>query len=35
MKKGQECGIGLRDWDELQEGDHIQVIEEITEKRKL
>ncbi|KAK4131483.1 initiation factor 2 [Trichocladium antarcticum] len=35
MKKGQECGIGLKDWDELQEGDLIQVIEEIIEKRKL
>jgi translation initiation factor IF-2 len=35
MKKGSECGMSFADWDELQPGDHIQVIEEHTEKRKL
>ncbi|KAL2128116.1 hypothetical protein VTI74DRAFT_9639 [Chaetomium olivicolor] len=35
MKKGSECGMSFADWDELQAGDLIQVIEEHTEKRKL
>ncbi|KAL2151271.1 hypothetical protein VTH82DRAFT_6369 [Thermothelomyces myriococcoides] len=35
MKKGSECGMSFADWDELKEGDRIQVLEEITEKRKL
>ncbi|KAL2260568.1 hypothetical protein VTK26DRAFT_5363 [Humicola hyalothermophila] len=35
MRKGQECGLSFKDWDDLKEGDHIQVIEEIQEKRKL
>ncbi|KAH6847389.1 hypothetical protein B0I37DRAFT_374954 [Chaetomium sp. MPI-CAGE-AT-0009] len=35
MKKGSECGMSFADWDELQPGDNIQVIEESTEKRKL
>ncbi|KAK4242854.1 hypothetical protein C8A03DRAFT_28853 [Achaetomium macrosporum] len=35
MKKGSECGMSFADWDELQAGDHIQVIEEHSEKRKL
>lgn len=35
MKKGSECGLSFADWDELQAGDHIQVIEVYTEKRKL
>ncbi|KXX82379.1 Translation initiation factor IF-2, mitochondrial [Madurella mycetomatis] len=35
MKKGSECGLSFAGWDELQQGDHIQAIEEITEKRQL
>ncbi|SPQ24670.1 fd8f08ae-f664-498e-9832-77ca331ba535 [Thermothielavioides terrestris] len=35
MKKGSECGMSFADWDELQVGDHIQVLEEFTEKRRL
>ncbi|KAK4098098.1 initiation factor 2 [Parathielavia hyrcaniae] len=35
MKKGSECGMSFADWDQLQEGDQIQMYEEITEKRKL
>ncbi|KAL2171439.1 hypothetical protein VTG60DRAFT_2846 [Thermothelomyces hinnuleus] len=35
MKKGSECGMSFADWDELKEGDRIQIIEETTEKRKL
>ena len=35
MKKGQECGMSFKDWDELKEGDKIQMIEEQLEKRKL
>ena len=35
MKKGSECGMSFADWDELQAGDNIQVIEEFEEKRKL
>ncbi len=35
MKKGSECGLSFGDWDELQEGDQIQCIEEVEEKRKL
>jgi translation initiation factor IF-2 len=35
MKKGSECGMSFADWDELQAGDQIQMIEEVLEKRKL
>ncbi|KAK4247166.1 hypothetical protein C7999DRAFT_14779 [Corynascus novoguineensis] len=35
MRKGSECGMSFAEWDELQEGDHIQILEEIAEKRKL
>lgn len=35
MKKGSECGLSFAGWDELQQGDHIQAIEENTEKRQL
>ncbi|KAL2163398.1 hypothetical protein VTH06DRAFT_5455 [Thermothelomyces fergusii] len=35
MRKGSECGMSFADWDELKEGDHIQILEEETEKRKL
>ncbi|KAJ4292930.1 translation initiation factor IF-2 [Collariella sp. IMI 366227] len=35
MKKGSECGMSFAEWDQLQAGDLIQVIEEYTEKRKL
>jgi translation initiation factor IF-2 len=35
MKKGSECGLSFADWDELRQGDHIQVLEEIVEKRRL
>lgn len=35
MKKGTECGLSFADWDELQQGDHIQVYVEVTEKRRL
>jgi translation initiation factor IF-2 len=34
-KKGSECGISLVDWEEFLEGDQIQAIEEIREKRRL
>lgn len=35
IKKGGECGIMFEGWDEFQEGDRIQMVEEIREKRKL
>jgi translation initiation factor IF-2 len=35
MRKGSECGLSFAEWDELAPGDHIQAIEEISEKRKL
>ncbi|EAQ83331.1 hypothetical protein CHGG_09735 [Chaetomium globosum CBS 148.51] len=35
MKKGSECGMSFGDWDELQAGDNIQILEEYEEKRKL
>ncbi|KAL2016885.1 hypothetical protein VTK56DRAFT_2885 [Thermocarpiscus australiensis] len=35
IKKGSECGMSFQDWDELQEGDHIQVLEEVQERRRL
>ena len=35
MKKGSECGLSFGGWDELQAGDHLQFIEEVSEKRTL
>ncbi|KAK3689799.1 hypothetical protein B0T22DRAFT_179185 [Podospora appendiculata] len=35
MKKGGECGIAFPGWDQFLQGDHIQVIEEKQEKRRL
>ncbi|KAK3898195.1 hypothetical protein C8A05DRAFT_19174 [Staphylotrichum tortipilum] len=35
MKKGNECGMSFAGWDELQEGDQIQFIEVVQEKRRL
>ncbi len=35
MKKGSECGLSLGSWDELQAGDRLQFIEEVSEKRTL
>lgn len=36
IKKGSECGIMFdSDWDGFQQGDQIQAIEEVREKRRL
>lgn len=35
MRKGSECGMSFEAWDELEPGDQIQAIEEISEKRHL
>lgn len=36
MRKGTECGLEFSDeFDDIQEGDFIQVVEEIREKRYL
>ncbi|KAJ2892158.1 hypothetical protein MKZ38_010181 [Zalerion maritima] len=35
MVKGQECGIGLADFDDVEPGDVIQLFEEVEEKRHL
>ncbi len=35
MKKGTECGLSFGSWDELQAGDQLQFIEEVSEKRTL
>ena len=35
MRKGTECGMGFKDFDNVQEGDQIQCFEEKEEKRKL
>ncbi|KAK3385109.1 hypothetical protein B0H63DRAFT_394985 [Podospora didyma] len=35
MRKGTECGISFPNWDEFKEGDNIQIIEEVIEKRHL
>ncbi|KAK4231952.1 hypothetical protein QBC38DRAFT_178502 [Podospora fimiseda] len=33
--KGGECGISFENWEDFQEGDHIQTIEEVRTKRTL
>jgi translation initiation factor IF-2 len=36
IKKGSECGISFAgDWSDFQQGDLIQIIEEVEEKRHL
>ncbi|KAK5942878.1 translation initiation factor IF-2 [Knufia obscura] len=35
MRKGTECGMGFKDWDDAQEGDQVQCFEEKEEKRTL
>ncbi|KAK3985624.1 hypothetical protein QBC44DRAFT_334743 [Cladorrhinum sp. PSN332] len=35
IRKGNECGISFENWEEFQEGDQIQTIEEVVEKRTL
>ncbi|KAK3942070.1 hypothetical protein QBC46DRAFT_381119 [Diplogelasinospora grovesii] len=35
MRKGAECGISFKDFDDFKQGDNVQVFEEIREKRKL
>ena len=36
MRKGTECGLEFgNEWDDIKEGDLIQVVEEIVEKRYL
>lgn len=35
VKKGSECGLTIRDWDDLQIGDIIQCMEEVIRKPKF
>lgn len=35
MRKGSECGMSFDNWEDFREGDQIQSVEEISEKRKL
>jgi len=35
VKSGLECGIGVKDYNDVQEGDQIEVFERIEVKRKL
>jgi translation initiation factor IF-2 len=35
VKNGMECGIGVKDYNDVQEGDQIEVFERIEVKRKL
>jgi len=35
MRKGTECGLGFKDWDDAQEGDQVQCFEQKEEKRTL
>ncbi|KAK4160122.1 hypothetical protein QBC43DRAFT_325951 [Cladorrhinum sp. PSN259] len=35
IRKGNECGISFENWEDFQEGDHIQTVEEVVEKRTL
>lgn len=36
MKKGSECGISFaQDWSDFKQGDQIQTVEEVEEKRHL
>ncbi|KAK5094020.1 translation initiation factor IF-2 [Exophiala xenobiotica] len=35
MRKGTECGLGFKDWDDTQEGDQVRCFEEKEEKRTL
>lgn len=35
VKKGSECGLVIRDWDDLQIGDIIQCMEQVVRKPKF
>lgn len=35
IRKGNECGISFENWEDFKEGDHIQSVEEVVEKRTL
>ncbi|KAK4463324.1 translation initiation factor IF-2, mitochondrial [Cladorrhinum samala] len=35
IKKDSECGISFENWDDFKEGDHIQSVKEVVEKRTL
>lgn len=35
MRKGTECGLEFGEFDDIREGDLIQVVEEIRERRYL
>lgn len=35
MRKGTECGMGFKDFEDVQEGDQVQCFEEKEEKRNL
>ncbi|KAJ9148704.1 hypothetical protein NKR23_g4767 [Pleurostoma richardsiae] len=35
VRKGTECGLSFKDWDDIREGDEIQAYEEIRERRHL
>lgn len=35
MRKGTECGVGFKDWEDMQEGDQVQCFEEKQEARTL
>lgn len=35
VKKGSECGLVIRDWDDLQIGDVIQCLEQVVRKPKF
>ncbi|KAM7207972.1 putative mitochondrial translation initiation protein [Naviculisporaceae sp. PSN 640] len=35
VKKGAECGVSFLEWEDFQQGDQIQVVEEVVTKRRL
>ena len=35
VKSGMECGIGVKNYNDVQDGDQIEVFERIEVKRKL
>ena len=35
VKSGMECGIGVKDYNDVKDGDQIEVFERIEVKRKL
>jgi translation initiation factor IF-2 len=35
VKMGMECGIGVKNYNDVQPGDHIEVFERIEVKREI